>query len=213
MKNVIDLASHPARASSSKGYRSGRNSLRETPEARSTSSTRSGGTSTHWATACLVMFKEAASRVRPPAAMMARSRGVSDMGTLSSTTSLQSQDRLHLHRQAVLYAVPMPIGTLIKKARKAKGMVLEALAAEMGVTKQLVWQWERGDSDPRKHIERLSQVLGMPVDYFYGPDGAPTTIEVKIKLLSPALRELIDMMADTLLRQQEEELGSPAKKA
>ena len=107
----------------------------------------------------------------------------------------------------------MPLGSLIRKARKAKPLTLEALANEMGVTKQLVWQWENGKSDPRTHIERLSQVLGMPVEYFYGPAGAPAAIEVKMKLLSPARQELLNMMADTLLRQQEEEMGSIAKKA
>ncbi len=213
MENVVvDFLTHPAR-SASKGYKSGRNSLRVTPETRSTSSTRSGGTSSHWATACLVMFKEAASLVRPPAALMARSKGVSDMVVLSSTASRQSQDRLHLQRQAVLYAVPMSLGALIRKARKAKPLTLEALANELSVSRQLVWQWEHGKSDPRTHIESLSQALGMPVEYFYGPAEAPEPIEVKIKLLSPARRELLDLMADTLLRQQEEELGAFAKKA
>ncbi len=74
-------------------------------------------------------------------------------------------------------------------------------------------KWEHGKSDPRTHIESLSQALGMPVEYFYGPAEAPEPIEVKIKLLSPARRELLDLMADTLLRQQEEELGAFAKKA
>ena len=210
MEKVIDL--DHVRASSS-GYRSGRSSCRGTPETRSTSNTRNGGTSTHCATACLVMFKDSASLVRPPAALMARSKGVSDMGTLSSTASRQSQDRLHLQRQAVLYAVPMSLGALIRKARKAKPLTLEALANELSVSRQLVWQWEHGKSDPRTHIEQLSQALGMPVEYFYGPAGAPAAIEVKIKLLSPARQELLNMMADTLLRQQEEEMGSLAKKA
>ena len=53
----------------------------------------------------------------------------------------------------------------------------------------------------------------MPIEYFYGPAGAPAAIEIKFKLLSPARQELLDMMADTLLRQQEEESGSIAKKA
>jgi transcriptional regulator with XRE-family HTH domain len=107
----------------------------------------------------------------------------------------------------------MTLGNLIRKAREAKTMTLEALANKVGVSKQLVWQWERGKSDARTHIERLSQALEMPVEYFYGPAGAPAPIEIKMKLLSPARRELLDMMADTLLRQQEEEQALAAKKA
>src|SRR6185312_15261653 len=78
-------------ARSSEGYKSGRNSWRDTPDTRSTSSTRSGGTSSHWATACLVICNEAANFESPPAASMARCRGVPDIDSMSSTTSHGSQ--------------------------------------------------------------------------------------------------------------------------
>jgi transcriptional regulator with XRE-family HTH domain len=159
------------------------------------------------------MFKDAASLVSPPALMMARSKGVSDMAGMSSTASRQSQDPLHLHRQAALYAVDMTLGTKIRKARTAKKLSLEKLGTALGVTRQLVWQWERDQSEARTYIEGLSRVLGMPVEYFHGAAQPPTSLEAKIKLLNPEHREFMDVMADKFLQQQEAEMPAPSKKA
>jgi transcriptional regulator with XRE-family HTH domain len=107
----------------------------------------------------------------------------------------------------------MTLGKLIQRARKAKKWSLQKLADEIGVTKQLVWQWEKGDTDARKHIEGLSQALEMPVDYFYGPAGSAPPIEAKIKLLSPSHQLFIEKMIDTFLEQQREEAAPAVKKA
>lgn len=135
------------------------------------------------------------------------------MVALSSTASHRSQALLHLQGQGTLYAADMTLGKLIQKARKAKKWSLQKLADEIGVTKQLVWQWEKGDTDARKHIEGLSQALKMPVDYFYGPAGSPPPIEAKIKLLSPSHQQFIEKMIDTFLQQQEEEAPPAVKQA
>jgi transcriptional regulator with XRE-family HTH domain len=135
------------------------------------------------------------------------------MAALSSTASRESQAPLHLQRKAALYAVDMTLGKLIQKARTAKGWSLQKLADEIGVTRQLVWQWEKGDTDARKHIEGLSKALKVPVDYFYGPAGSPPPIEAKIKLLSPSHQQFIEKMIDTFLEQQEQESVPTVKKA
>jgi len=127
------------------------------------------------------------------------------MVAMSSTASHESQVPLHLQRQAVLYHLDMTIGNLIKKARKARGLSLEALGEKLGVTRQLVWQWEKGSSDPRKHILALSQHLEMPVDYFYGPKRSPGILAAKIGQLNEDQQELVETMIDTLLRQHEAE--------
>jgi transcriptional regulator with XRE-family HTH domain len=103
----------------------------------------------------------------------------------------------------MLYRLDMTIGVLIKQARKAKGLSLEALGEKLGVTRQLVWQWEKGDSDPRKHIQALSLHLNVPVEYFYGPKRAPSIITAKIEQLSPTERDLVEMMIDKLLEQHD----------
>jgi transcriptional regulator with XRE-family HTH domain len=102
----------------------------------------------------------------------------------------------------------MTIGNLIKKARKARGLSLDALGEKLGVSKQLVWQWEKGDSDPRKHILALSQHLAMPVDYFYGPKRSPSVLAAKIGQLNSDQQDLIETMVDKLLQQQEQEAPS-----
>lgn len=127
--------------------------------------------------------------------------------------SRQSQDPLHLQRQAVLYAVDMTLGTKIRRARTAKKMSLEKLGSALGVTRQLVWQWERDQSEARTYIDGLSRVLGMPVEYFHGVAQPPTSLEAKIKLLNPEHREFMDVMADKFLQQQEAEMPAPSKKA
>lgn len=192
---------------------SGRSSCRETPEARSTSSTRKGGTSSHCATACLVMFNEAASLVSPPAPLIARSNGVSDMEAMSSTTSQESQVGLHLQRQAVLYHVDMTIGNLIRKARKAKGMTQQALGDAIGVSKQLVWQWEMGKSDARTHIKALSIHLEQPIEYFYATKRAPAVMEAKFKLLAPEEQAAVDALMDAFLNKRQASEDEPEKLA
>lgn len=138
---------------------------------------------------------------------------MSDMEQMSSTTSHQSQAPLHLQRQALLYHLDMTLGNKIKKARKAKKMTLQSLADEIGVSKQLVWQWEKGDSDARMHIGALSKALEMPVEYFHGASQPPSTLEAKIKLLTPDNRTFMENMADQLLHRQETETPVPSKKA
>lgn len=104
----------------------------------------------------------------------------------------------------------MTIGNLIKKARTARKLSLEALGEKLGVSRQLVWQWEKGESDPRKHIAGLSQHLEMPVDYFYGPKRSPGVLAAKIGQLSEDQQELVETMVDKLLQQIDQ---LPARKA
>jgi transcriptional regulator with XRE-family HTH domain len=135
------------------------------------------------------------------------------MGAMSSTASQESQASLHLQRQAGLYAVEMTLGNKIRKARKAKKLTLQGLADELDVSKQLVWQWEKDQTDARTHIEDLAKVLEMSVDYFYGPIKPPVNLEAKMKLLSPTHREIMETMADKFLAVQEAEGAVPSKKA
>ena len=106
----------------------------------------------------------------------------------------------------------MTLGTLIKRARKARKLSLEALGEKLGVSRQLVWQWEKGDTDARKHVQALSKALEMPVDYFYGGERSTPPLEAKIRLLTPENQETIEMMVDRFLQQQEPPTV-PAKKA
>jgi len=97
----------------------------------------------------------------------------------------------------------MTLGNLIKKARKAKKLSLEALGEKLGVSRQLVWQWEKGDTDARKHVLALSQHLDVPVDYFYGKR-SPGALAARIGNLSPDHQELIETMVEKLEQQDQE---------
>lgn len=96
----------------------------------------------------------------------------------------------------------MTLGQRIKQARTSKKWSLQKLADKMAVTKQLVWQWEKDETDSRKHIEELSRVLEIPLEYFYGAKREPSILAAKIGQLRPDQQELIENMIDTLLRQQ-----------
>jgi transcriptional regulator with XRE-family HTH domain len=107
----------------------------------------------------------------------------------------------------------MTLGNLIKKARKGKGLTLQALADLIGVSKQLVFQWEKGESDARTHIKALSVHLDMPVEYFYGTKRSPAVMEAKYRQLSHEEQAAVDALMDTFLRKREAEGEEPAKKA
>jgi transcriptional regulator with XRE-family HTH domain len=92
-------------------------------------------------------------------------------------------------------------------------MSLETLGSKLGVSRQLVWQWERDQSDARKHIERLAQVLEVPLEYFYGPTKPDEHLGTKIKRLSPAQQKFIESMVDNLLDHEEDDPGSIVKRA
>ncbi len=103
----------------------------------------------------------------------------------------------------------MTLGQRIKQARKAKGLSLEQLGKLLGVTRQLVWQWERDDTDASKHIAQLCEHLTVPVEYFYGPS-ASDTLENKIRRLDPERQGHIEAMVNALLLLQQQE--GPVKK-
>lgn len=66
------------------------------------------------------------------------------------------------------------VGDRIKIARKAKGFSQLSLAAEVGVTRSTVNDWENNRANPQEHnAERLAQVLEIPLSALnrYGAGG------------------------------------------
>lgn len=107
----------------------------------------------------------------------------------------------------------MTLGTLIKKARLAKPLTLQGLADKIGVSKQLVWQWEKGTSDARTHIRALSLHLEKPIEYFYATKRSPAVMEAKFQQLTPEQQEAIDTLMDTFLSQRDRTEEDPVKQA
>ncbi len=107
----------------------------------------------------------------------------------------------------------MTLGNLIKRARENKKLTLQALADKIGVSKQLVWQWEKGQSDARTHIKALSVHLEQPLEYFYATKRSPAVMEAKFQRLSAEQQAAVDALMDTFLAQQQPSEESPAKRA
>lgn len=64
-------------------------------------------------------------------------------------------------------------GARIKQHRELIRRVTQAqLAAELGVSKMSVSQWERGESSPRPHLQvALAKALNTPWSSLFGLDG------------------------------------------
>lgn len=83
---------------------------------------------------------------------------------------------------------------LISQKRKERGITQAELGAMLGISGKAVSKWERGLSKPcDEHLERLIDLLGLPVDY-------PITAEEKrsvpkVTFLSTVRNEFIRILA------------------
>lgn len=165
-----------ASADSSAGYRSGRSSYRETPDARSTAKTRKGGTSSHCETACAVIPSGAAKAPTPPAFSIARrSASVFTFMTKDESIAFQkNQATLHCTAQALLYAAVMTLGNRLKAARKKTGLTQKEVGQYFGISGQAVSQWERDEVTPEiDKLGRLQRLLKIPAEWLLSGDGPP----------------------------------------
>jgi len=199
-----------ARAPSSNGYKSGRNSRRETPDTRSTASTRSGGTSSHCETACAVIPIRRANSACPPEFSIARLRAaaLSLMANNSSIALPESQALLHCLSKVTLYDIEMTLGKSIKAARERlrPKMTQGDLGNHFNISDKAVSGWERNDSIPEvDKIAEIARVLKVPANWLLegkGPPPPPEALESVLDRLNPADRALLEAMAQTLLQQR-----------
>lgn len=75
---------------------------------------------------------------------------------------------------APLPAPAEPFGNRLERLRKARGMTLAEVAAQLDVSKPTVWAWEKGRARPLDdRIDDLAQTLGVPSsDLVSGQDSA-----------------------------------------
>lgn len=177
-----------ARASAlSGGYKSGRNSDRGTPEIRSTSKTRKGGTSSHCDTACMDMPSGLAMPLSPPALSIAR-RSASFRSLMAKNSSMalpESQASLHCEPKAALYTADMSVGKRIARAREDRGVTQAQIAEAFGVSVQTVSQWENDVTwiEPDK-IGRLRRILQVTFSWLLegGDDPVPAAAAREVLL-------------------------------
>jgi transcriptional regulator with XRE-family HTH domain len=195
------------------GYRSGRNSCLETPDALSTASTRNGGTSSHCETACAEMPSSAANAAKPPAALIARfSASVpSLMARKSSIALVKSQATLHCTAKAKLYDIDMTLGKRIAAARRRLKLVQTDIARHFGITGSAVSAWER-DIDKPEHdrLPKLARLLRVPLSWLLEGNGDPPDpddLEVLLDDLTPDQRRTVRAVIESFLGKRRGQVG------
>jgi transcriptional regulator with XRE-family HTH domain len=207
---IVRFTRAHARASSSKGYKSGRNSCRETPETLSTAKTRSGGTSSHCETACAVTPIRRANLACPPTLRTARDKAcdLSFMGTNSSMALPESQALLHCPDKAVLYIIDMTLGKRIKAAReRLQPKPTQTHIGELfGISDKAVSSWERDETVPElDKIAKLAKRLQVPCIWLLegrGEPPSPDALEVVIEDLKPSERAVINATIQALRKER-----------
>lgn len=117
--------------------------------------------------------------------------------------------------------IDLYIGAKVRAARAFRGMTREQLAAEMGLQRQAVDKYERGEN--RLYASRLyqiSQILDMPPNFFFegfartGSDAVRAISQEDLKAMTTTsmqtLRDLSDLTAEQrrVIRQQIEAMLS-----
>ncbi len=95
----------------------------------------------------------------------------------------------------------------LKGARKALGLSMEKLAEQIGVSKQMISKYEKGESLPdSRHLLLLSQVLHKEPDYFFRPikiDVENIRFRKKSKVKGRILAQLQEQIIDKIEKYQE----------
>ena len=98
------------------------------------------------------------------------------------------------------------IGARLAQARRVSGLTQPALAAELGVTKRTVINYEAGVTIPYKHLQKISELTHVRRDWLlHGSSGATDFGEV-LERLDRALQEnraLFEARAEMLQTQME----------
>lgn len=94
------------------------------------------------------------------------------------------------------------IANRLKQLRKDKQLSQNELAKELGVRRETVAQWERGENAPTRKLEELSRIFSVSTDYILGKktDDHPTPKGVRIPVLGrvmagipiEAIQEILD---------------------
>jgi len=84
------------------------------------------------------------------------------------------------------------IGIQIKKARAEAQLTQADLGKKIGVTWEMVSRYENGKSSPRKNLDKIADVLGKPIQYFFGVEEVPIQDEIK-KLTNLLIKKSTDL--------------------
>jgi hypothetical protein len=190
----------------SAGYKSGRNSERETPESCSSGSTRSGGMPLwrHLWTACGEIPNDRASASAPPDALRARVNASACM----TATKPQVDLRVNLRSVAVLnqgfHAFAMsPLGRVITSALRHQDRTQEWLAHQIGVSENAVSKWIKTGKISRVNAVHVADKLNLPLEHVLRPSSAGGTdgvnpLDSRWRELKPDVKAKVFELIDSL---------------
>lgn len=104
------------------------------------------------------------------------------------------------------------IGIQIKKARAESQLTQADLGKKIGVTWEMVSRYENGKSSPRKNLDIIAEVLGKPIQYFFGVEEVPLQDEIK-RLTELLIKKSTDLQRGSDLPLIETLNGFTLKKA
>lgn len=86
-------------------------------------------------------------------------------------------------------STPPNVGKFVRRQRRARGLTLEELADRSGVSKSMLSQIERDQTNPTlATVWRLCESLGVTVEAFFGQDERAEAIEVLAAHGTPSIR-------------------------
>ncbi len=86
-------------------------------------------------------------------------------------------------------STPPNVGQYVRRQRRARGLTLEELADRSGVSKSMLSQIERDQTNPTlATIWRLCDSLGVSVESFFGQDERTEAVEVLAAHATPSIR-------------------------
>ena len=86
-------------------------------------------------------------------------------------------------------STPPNVGTFVRRQRRARGLTLEELADRSGVSKSMLSQIERDQTNPTlATVWRLCESLGVTIEAFFGQDERTDSVEVLAAHATPSIR-------------------------
>lgn len=172
------------------GYKSGRKSLRDTPDNSSSGNTRSAGTPPrrHLSTACGEIPSAFAKTPRPPEALIARSTGLTSMHCSQPQVEVPVNLRLVVNLNHGFHPLGMsPIGKVILSELKRMDQTQAWLAENAGVSENAVSKWVATGKISRTNVSKVAALLGVSSDQLLNPSESDE-MDREWRLLPPTLK-------------------------
>jgi transcriptional regulator with XRE-family HTH domain len=203
----------------SSGYKSGRNSERDTPDIDSSVRTRSAGTPArrHLSTACREMPNRFANELKPTISI-ARSTGPFSSGFADMPMSQPQVDftvnlPLVARLNPGLHAFCMsPLGKTIKNRLKTLGRTQAWLAEQVGVSENAVSKWIKTGEISRSNIQPTADALQISSAHLLDQHPTPE-LDERWHSFPPAVKQRVLALIDELTAAPKTESSQPKRRA